>query len=219
MIAQRILKRAAILHKQVYTVLAGYAGKTVKASTLRVALNKKLGRQHGLIFRQSATPEAYGVVVEGMFEYTDSHRTTIDITLCYSIELIDMTASMIAELCVKLVQTIIHELTHREQHKSIRKRGSRARSISIATEYLANKHEIDAYANDVAYELFVTTKADLLRNGSKVSLGECLHLAVFFEHFNPTSDEYRRLIRKVYRNLSVLHSTFANVDIKTTTIR
>lgn len=220
MISHRILKRAAILHKQVSAVLACYRDKTVTISRLRVGLNKKLGRQHGVTFRQQSCPSAHGLAVEGMFEYMDSHHPTlIDITFYYSDERYVMTPDFIREVTMRIVQALIHELTHREQHKSIRKSGKHARSVHMTSEYLGSKHEIDAYANDVAYELFINKKTDLLAKGSSVSLQECLHLAVFYERFGSDTPEYRSMNKKLYRNLVILQSTFANVNVEASTVR
>jgi hypothetical protein len=220
MISQRILKRAATLHKQVSAILAAYSGKTVKTSTIRVALNKKLGRQHGVTFRQFSVHDAGGLAVQGMFEYTDSHHpTSIDITFFYDEDKHVMSKPFIADLCMKIVQAMVHELTHREQHKSIRKSGKHARGLIYSKEYLANKHEIDAYANDVAYELFVKKKTDLLSKGSAVSLDECLHLAVFYERFGSDTEEYRRMNKKLYKNLAFLRSAFAKVHVEAPTVR
>jgi hypothetical protein len=216
MIAKRILKRARTLHKQVFDVLYSYLNKNVRISTLKMALNKKLSRQHGVIFTQLRERSYDGIYAVGQFEYSDLPiNASIEILLCYSEDLYHFTPELIHNVGVQITQTLIHELTHREQHKSQNRRRA---SLEQDVDYLSNKHEIDAYANDIAYGLFIDNKEYVVEKGSKIKLDECPNLYGFHQAFSFSNPELRRLTVKIYKNIEYLNSMFVKVDNKTATV-
>jgi hypothetical protein len=214
MISRRILKRARTLHKQVFDTLLTYEGKTVRVLALKKALNKKLSRQHGVTFTHLKERHHDRIYAVGQFEYSPL-ESSIEILLCYAEDQYQLTTVVIHDLGVQIVQTMIHELTHREQHKSQKRRRA---SLDSEVEYLSNKHEIDAYANDIAYGLFINNKESVVGKGSKIKLDECPNLYGFHQAFSFADPELRRLTVKIYRNIDYLNSVFTKVNNKATTI-
>ncbi len=92
-------------------------------------------------------------------------------------------------LCGEIARVLLHELTHREQAR---------RSLRAFTHYdhpYLHHTEIDAYAVDIAYHLFI-------KNTDKYDV---LELKLFRKRYSVTHQkEYRKLLKKVYRNLTEL---------------
>ena len=197
-----------------FDTLYALEGKTVRVITLKQALNKKLSRQHGVVFLHLKESHYDRIYAVGQFEY-DSQESSIEILLCYSADKYHLTPEVIHDLGVQIVQTMVHEITHREQHKSQKRRRA---TLEAPVEYLSNKHEIDAYANDIAYGLFINNKEYVVGKGSKIKLDECPNLYGFHQAFSFADSELRRLTIKIYRNLVYLHSMFAKVNNKTATV-
>lgn len=92
-------------------------------------------------------------------------------------------------LCDELTRVLLHELTHREQTRRSPK------AFKYYDHPYLHHTEIDAYAVDVAAHLFI----------KKTDKYDVLELKLFRKRYSETHrKEYRKLLKKVYRNLTEL---------------
>lgn len=143
------------------------------------------------------------IAVSGICDYDfETRRSHIEIYLSTnsSTKKVEITDNLIRDITC----TVVHEVTHREQQKL---KSSRAylRSSSDELEYLMLPDEIDAYANDIAFDLYLQGLGlEYLREFHHDDSNN-YSLSMYAAHLRETK-ELKRLYRKIYLNLIYLNS-------------
>jgi hypothetical protein len=152
-ISSKVLKRSKTLESQVIDVFNN-CNLRVNISKLVAALNERLLR-HSVRFRQQKGDfTKLNIVVTGHHEFSSIRGgSELVITLNYPNTTVYLCDECNTRLPYDIVGVLVHELTHREQHKA-RSGDASFKNWLDNTSDSTICDEIEAYANEAAYILY-----------------------------------------------------------------
>lgn len=180
--------------------LKNQKGKTV--GKIVQSLNENCQVPHMSFHQQRVSNLSDAVLVAGLCQY-EKRQAEIDIYLQYSDFMVSFTTPFNQDFPVRVVATILHEMAHRKQFSKWCGDNVNRGSTDNKT-YLAEHIEIDAFALEIAYELWVKGKTSILRDIDNLDPYTCPHLIEYRVEFGINHPIYKRLIRKIVKNLSEL---------------
>lgn len=190
------------------TKIQNQVGEALRTSKKRTigkivqALNEHCQLPNVWFHQQKVEKLSDMVLIAGYCQYA-RRNADIDIYLQYSDASVSFTTPSNQDFPIRVVATLLHELTHKKQFGKWCGRSINHADSDLKT-YLAAHIEIDAFALEIAYELWIRNIASVLRNIDDIDPYSCPHLTEYRIEFGKDHPVYRKLLKKIVQNLSEL---------------
>lgn len=183
-------------------------GEVVRLLPDRISISRLIARLNAAqvlpnlsFHQQKGTGLGTHIWIGGYCE--DQGPRPIEIYLQYSESLVILADN--DDLDIRLTCAVIHELTHRKQF-------SKGLLVPLddmtERQYLSEPSELDAFSNEIAYELLIRGNVQAFRDHARLEPETCHHLSLYRSVFGTHERARKKLLAKVYR---ILHEAGATI--------